>query len=184
MPAIVRPLPTTSLVPKRSTMPRAARRDDEHRERHRQQAHAGLQCRVAHDELQVLREQEDRAEHREEQQHDAQLAAVKRGFLKNDVSSIGLVQYDSQIANAPSTMIAIPNAQQDRRRRPAVVGSLDDGVHQRDETDDRQQRTDRVERGLRRVPRRRDAGTRRAISAKIDDRAGSRGRSSPSRSAR
>ena len=38
------------------------------------------------------------------------LAAVKRGFFQNDVSSIGLGVYDSHHANAPSTTSATANA--------------------------------------------------------------------------
>ena len=64
------PRPTTSFVPHRSTSSGAVGGDDHHHDRHRQQAHAGLERRVLHHELQVLGLQEDEAEHREEQQHD------------------------------------------------------------------------------------------------------------------
>ena len=49
------------------------------------------------------------------------LAAVKRGFLKKDVSSIGLLQYDSQNANAPSTMIDDPERERGSRARSSRV---------------------------------------------------------------
>ena len=60
------PVATTSLAPKRSTKPSRQRGDDHHRDREREQPHTRLERRVPEHELEVLRQQEDRPEHREE----------------------------------------------------------------------------------------------------------------------
>ena len=71
MPASRGPVPTTIFVPRRSTMRALIGATTSMVSGQRQQAHAGLERREAQHELEVLREQEDRAEHREEDQHDA-----------------------------------------------------------------------------------------------------------------
>ena len=66
------PVPTTSFVPMRSHEPRAQRRRRTIiAAANGQEPDAGLERRVAEHELEVLREQERRAEHGEEHQHDA-----------------------------------------------------------------------------------------------------------------
>ena len=82
-------------------------------------ADAGFERGVAHDELQVLREQEDRAEHREEQQHDAHARGGEARVLEErDVSSIGLGRSTTPTTRTRRARRSrSPNASEDRRAR-------------------------------------------------------------------
>ena len=73
-------------------------------------------------------------------------ATAKRRSLNSLRSSIGCCAFDSHAMNSPIATAAPPNQSSALRAQPSVAGALDDGVDERAQPDDRQQRTDGVER--------------------------------------
>ena len=77
-------------------------------ERERQHRRAGLQRAVAVRELQELREGEDRAHHREEDEPDAERGDREAGSAKNFSGSIGEATRRSQTMNSAPSAAAAP----------------------------------------------------------------------------
>ncbi len=96
---------------------RAQRRQDHHARGDRQEADTGLQRRVAEHELEVLREQERRAEHGEEHHHDAHAGGGEPRVLEEPARrASGGRCAPPTTRNAPSTIT--PSA------KPASVALL------------------------------------------------------------
>ena len=114
--------PRRSLVPNRSTTAARAGRGSSSAIAHgARAARRPASGRVAEHELQVLGEEEERAEQGEERQGDGRLAAVKRGLRKKRQSSIGCCVCSShQDEGAQSTAAR-------RRTRRARAGSSSPG---------------------------------------------------------
>ena len=106
----------------------------------------GLERRVAEHELEVLGEQERRAEQREVGQRDR-----RRRRREPRVAKEAHVEHGVGRVRSPSTGTArgtptpAAMADDDTTRAPAHVGALDDAVEEAAERDDREHRTDRVE---------------------------------------
>ena len=92
--------------------------------------------RVAEDLLDVERDVEEDAEHRE-RRRAASPCSRRRSvrFRKSDRSSIGSRWCSSSRMNATSATAAIANEAEDPRRRPAVVVRLDQPVAEREQAD-------------------------------------------------
>lgn len=104
----------------------------------RQQPYAGGQRAVAEDELQVLREVVDRAERREEEQHDGEVRAGEGavGEPADVQDRPGMAQFPR---DEPGQARAGQHGRGHRARAPAEPRPLDDHVHERPEEQDRQQ---------------------------------------------
>ncbi|MEZ5137592.1 MAG: hypothetical protein R2711_02070 [Acidimicrobiales bacterium] len=124
---------------------RHLRSDGHHHEGHRQLEQAGLQRRVPEDQLEVLGHEEERAEHGEERQGhaargDAEAAVAEQTEVEHRVASPVLPHGEQHEGDRGQGERAERLA-----RGPALVGALDDRVHERHEPDDAEQGAQEVE---------------------------------------
>jgi hypothetical protein len=138
------------LLPSRTTS-RCLRWTEGDAHRHRQDAQPGLQRAVAAQELEVLRDEEDEAEQREEGDGDGQ-----RGCGEAPVGEQPEVEH--RLRRAPLVPHEGGEQQRGEReaaqragRRPPVPGGLDDGEHERSERERREHQPRAVDARRRRV---------------------------------
>ena len=137
------------------------RRDDHQRRARRRDADPGLERRVAEHELQVLRQEEHRAEQGEEHERDRRARGGEARVLEERDVEHRVVGVELPATNAHQHDDRRSRATPGSASRPAVRRRLDDRRRAGDEADDRQHRADRVERARRRVLRvRHDQPTR------------------------
>ena len=139
----------------------AAWRDRDQRDCGRQCGEARLERGVPAGELEVLRHEEEEAEHHEERGRDDAGAGAEA-----TVAEQGQRQHRVVTSPLPGDEGSECNAGDDERgkhtpTRPSVLRTLDDGEDQRAHADERQEGTDRVERRLRVVARVRSERDRR-----------------------
>ena len=115
-------------------------------EREREHHRPRLQRAVAVRELQELREGEDRAHHREEDEPHAERGDGERGSSKNRSGSIGAATRRSHDDERDAEHRGGDQAAEHERVRPPARRGLDDPVDQRHERGDREAGADEVER--------------------------------------
>ena len=148
--------------------PRGERRDDDHdRARSACSRSAADERAVAEHELEVLRDEEHHAVHRDEHEDHAAGAGAERRVAEVVHVEHRLVGVCSSHGDEQrrARRRAIANAASVAGARPALVGRLDEPVDERDDADDREHRADRVELRLLGVARLRARGTCPATSA-------------------
>ena len=103
---------------------------------------------VAEHELEVLRDEEHHAEHRQEHEHEPRGSGAERRVA--EVAHVEHRLVDVQLP--PHERGEGDHAERERGERlairPAVVGRLDQPVDERGDPDDRQHRADGIELGL------------------------------------
>ena len=158
-----RPAATTILLPNRCTHTLRQRGEDHQHAACGSSTAPAFDRRVAEHRLQVLRQQEQRAEQREEHERDRAARGAEPRVLEE-------VHVEHRVASSAAPTRRTRRAARRRRRSrrgssgepQPWLGRLDDRPQERAERDDRQHRADRVERGVRRVAATRARGSSRA----------------------
>ena len=135
---------------------RRVRRHHHHREGDRHGQEPGFQRRVAEDELEVLDEEEHRAVERERREgQDARRGGESRiaehAQVDHRLGGVHLPEGERAQQHHRE-----PEGDHDVGRQPALLGRLDDGVEQRHQREDREQRAQWVQRPVVGVARCRD----------------------------
>ena len=131
---------TTRATPKRFDQLGHLRGERHHHDGHRQLEQAGLERRVAEHQLEVLRHEEERAEHGEEDQRHAagrhaEAAVAEEAQVEHRVRGVQLPDHEQAEGDDGEA-----EGGERRGARPAVERAFDDPVDERAEADDRQER--------------------------------------------